>query len=52
MLKNLLYPFFFIDTDLNKNGRDQAKRCGKRLKDDHFDHVYCSDLSRCKQVSC
>ncbi|KAI7893638.1 histidine phosphatase superfamily [Mucor mucedo] len=40
-----------IDTDLNKNGREQAKRCGKRLKDDPFSKVYCSDLNRCKQTA-
>jgi broad specificity phosphatase PhoE len=38
------------DTDLNSNGQQQAEYCGERLQDQSFDHIYCSDLSRCKQT--
>lgn len=36
---------------MNSNGQQQAKNCGKRLKDELFDHIYCSDLNRCKQTA-
>ncbi|KAI7900311.1 histidine phosphatase superfamily [Cokeromyces recurvatus] len=39
------------DTDLNENGLKQADSCGERLKEQNFDHVYCSDLKRCKQTA-
>lgn len=31
---------------LNDTGRKQAKAAGKKLKDEHIDRAYCSDLSR------
>ncbi|GAA5798656.1 histidine phosphatase superfamily [Helicostylum pulchrum] len=40
-----------VDTELNTVGLDQANRCGHRLKDEQFQHVYCSDLKRCKQTA-
>ncbi|KAI9472248.1 MAG: histidine phosphatase superfamily [Benjaminiella poitrasii] len=40
-----------VDTDLNENGLRQADSCGERLKEQGFDHVYCSDLKRCKQTA-
>lgn len=42
--------YIFVDTELNKNGLNQAACCGERLKLASYDHVYCSDLKRCKQV--
>ncbi|KAF1800203.1 histidine phosphatase superfamily [Mucor lusitanicus] len=40
-----------VDTELNKNGLNQAACCGERLKLASYDHVYCSDLKRCKQTA-
>lgn len=40
-----------VDTDLNMNGLQQAKLCGERLATDKFDHIYCSDLTRCKKTA-
>ncbi|CEP19200.1 hypothetical protein [Parasitella parasitica] len=40
-----------VDTDLNENGLSQAACCGKRLHTASYDHVYCSDLKRCKQTA-
>ncbi|KAI8968889.1 histidine phosphatase superfamily [Mycotypha africana] len=40
-----------IDTVLNQNGLMQAELCSKRLQHEHYDHVYCSDLERCKQTT-
>ncbi|KAI9364553.1 histidine phosphatase superfamily [Pilaira anomala] len=40
-----------LDTELNKTGLDQAKRCGHRLKDEQYQHIYCSDLKRCQQTA-
>ncbi|KAL4214023.1 hypothetical protein CU097_011433 [Rhizopus azygosporus] len=42
---------FLSDTELNDNGLKQAKQCGERLKNERFDHVYCSDLKRCRQTA-
>lgn len=39
-----------IDTHLNSNGLNQAKSCGYRFQNESYDHAYCSDLTRCKQV--
>lgn len=36
---------------LNATGIKQASLVAKRLADEDFDGVYCSDLQRCKQVS-
>lgn len=49
--KVLIFFSSSVDTELNTVGLDQANRCGHRLKDEQFQHVYCSDLKRCKQVS-
>jgi hypothetical protein len=43
--------FFFLDTKLNKNGREQAESVGRRLRKLRFDHIYTSDLTRAKKVS-
>jgi len=40
-----------LDTQLNAMGKQQAELVGQRLSSDQFDVIYCSDLSRCKQVS-
>ncbi|KAI8878086.1 phosphoglycerate mutase-like protein [Backusella circina FSU 941] len=40
-----------FDTCLNKTGLNQAKLCGERLKTESYDHIYCSDLYRCKQTA-
>ncbi|KAI8094868.1 histidine phosphatase superfamily [Gilbertella persicaria] len=40
-----------VDTELNKNGLRQAESCGKRLAQASYDHVYCSDLTRCEQTA-
>ncbi|KAI8640317.1 histidine phosphatase superfamily [Parasitella parasitica] len=40
-----------VDTNLNENGSSQAACCGKRLQNASYDHVYCSDLKRCKQTA-
>ena len=34
------------DTPLNENGRQQARKAGQWLKDQKYDQVYASDLSR------
>ncbi|KAI8338104.1 histidine phosphatase superfamily, partial [Chlamydoabsidia padenii] len=39
------------DTVLNELGHRQAALVGKRLANEHFDKVYCSDLTRCKQTA-
>ncbi|GAO48661.1 phosphoglycerate mutase-like protein [Saitoella complicata NRRL Y-17804] len=38
------------DTPLNTNGLRQADQVGDRLKDEHYDAVFCSDLQRCRQT--
>lgn len=38
------------DTVLNAKGLEQAELVGKRLSNEGFDIIYCSDLERCKQV--
>jgi broad specificity phosphatase PhoE len=40
-----------LDTQLNAMGKQQAELVGQRLSSEQFDVIYCSDLSRCKQVS-
>merc|ERR1712029_18661 len=35
-----------INTHLNQTGKDQAAKAGRRLKDEHYDKVFCSDLDR------
>ncbi|KAG2178785.1 hypothetical protein INT43_001631 [Umbelopsis isabellina] len=39
-----------MDTHLNETGRRQAELVGKRLAEESFDMMYCSDLSRCKET--
>lgn len=39
-----------LDTSLNKTGLEQAEKLGEKLKDYHFDVVFCSDLTRAKQT--
>ncbi len=39
-----------LDTHLNNHGQKQAEALGVRLKDFHFDSVFCSDLQRCRSV--
>jgi len=36
---------------LNVQGREQARKVARALKDMHFDHVYVSDLDRCMQTA-
>ena len=38
------------DGQLTEKGIQQAQRLGDRLKNEHFDYVYCSDLGRCKDT--
>lgn len=49
-LRTTLTRLTLVDTVLNKNGLNQARKCGERLQNETYDHVYCSDLTRCKQV--
>jgi len=39
-----------IDIGLSENGKNQAKKLGKKLKNMQFDKIYCSDLLRAKQT--
>ncbi|MBW2971961.1 histidine phosphatase family protein [Candidatus Woesearchaeota archaeon] len=39
-----------IGGHLTKKGVMQAKKLGRRLKDEHFDIIYSSDLLRCKDT--
>ena len=39
-----------IDIALSENGKDQAKKLGKKIRKMHFDKIYCSDLLRAKQT--
>lgn len=35
-----------LNSDLTKEGQEQAKALGEKLKDIHFDHAFSSDLTR------
>lgn len=39
------------DPPLNKEGREEAKKLGAKLKDAGIDCLYCSDLSRAKETA-
>lgn len=39
-----------MDTDLSDKGRCQGQMCSKRLSNEKFTHVYCSDLKRAQQT--
>lgn len=41
----------FVDIGINNNGRAQARRLKKRLKDQGVDKVYCSDRKRAVQTA-
>ena len=40
------------DIPLNEEGREAARKLGQRLKDIHFDAVFCSPLSRAYETAC
>lgn len=39
-----------LDMPLSKNGHQQAKNLAKKLKNEQFDKIYCSDLQRAVQT--
>ncbi|MSS74733.1 histidine phosphatase family protein [Candidatus Pacearchaeota archaeon] len=39
------------DLSLSENGKKQAKNLAKRLKGEHFDEFYCSELLRSRETS-
>ena len=39
------------DGELTERGLQQAQRLGDRLKSQHFDIIYCSDLGRCRKTA-
>lgn len=38
------------DGQLTEKGLQQAQRLGARLRAEHFDYIYCSDLGRCRHT--
>lgn len=40
-----------IKGNLTKKGKEQAKKLGKRLAEEKFDIIYCSDSNRTKQTA-
>jgi isoleucyl-tRNA synthetase len=40
-----------VDVPLNKIGKEQAKKAGEKLKDQKFDVLICSDLTRAKETA-
>lgn len=36
----------WYDVELSTVGQDQAKQLGERLRDEHYDAIFCSDLQR------
>jgi broad specificity phosphatase PhoE len=40
-----------LDSPLSRNGKRQAKKLAKRLKDEKIDAIYSSDLKRAKQTA-
>ena len=40
------------DIPLNEEGREAARKLGQRLKNIHFDAVFCSPLSRAYETAC
>lgn len=48
---NLYSRYNFVNEDLNATGVEQAKELSEKIKDLHFDAIYCSPLIRAKHTA-